>query len=263
MAASVAVIADVHGVLPALEAVLAEPDVVAAERLVSLGDVAAGPEPGAVLDRLMALGDRVVWIMGNADREMVEHRRGARIGDPITRWAASQLSDHHVARLASQRRSLTLRVDGLGKILFCHATPRRDDEAVRVDASPARWTKLLRPLPADIDGVACGHTHMPFARLASGRLVINPGSVGMPYGRAGAHWALLGPGVGLRRTPFDVEAACAAVVARSGYPNVAAWVHEVIRSPATDAEAIAALSVAALSVAALSVAALSVVALSV
>lgn len=67
--------------------------------------------------------------------------------------------------------------------------------------------------------VVCGHTHMPFTRLAHGRLVVNPGSVGMPYGRPGAHWALLGPGAALRRTTFDADAACVRVAAESGYPD--------------------------------------------
>jgi diadenosine tetraphosphatase ApaH/serine/threonine PP2A family protein phosphatase len=78
--------------------------------------------------------------------------------------------------------------------------------------------------------VVLGHTHMPFARLASGRMIVNPGSVGMPYGRAGAHWALLGPGVELRRTPCDVEAACA-ILATSGYPDVETWLDTWIRHP--------------------------------
>lgn len=236
---TVAVLADVHGVLPALDAVLAEPDVIAAERIVGLGDIAAGPEPGAVLDRLMALGDRVVWIRGNADREMVEHRNGAPIADPITRWAASQLSDEHLSRLASLPPSATIAVAGLGRLLFCHATPRSDEEVVLVDAAPARWTDAFGHLPVDVDGVVCGHTHMPSIRLAAGQLVINPGSVGMRYGRAGAHWALPGPGVGLRRTLFDVEAACAAVMARCGFPDIRFWVDDVIRTPASDFDAMA------------------------
>ncbi len=241
---SVAVIADVHGVLPALDAVLAEPDVVAAERIVALGDVAAGPEPGAVLDRLMALGDRVVWIMGNADREMVEYRSGARqqLADPISGWAARQLSHRHLARLASQPRAATIAVAGLGRLLFCHATPGSDEEVVLVDAAPARWATLLGLLPAAIDGVVCGHTHMPFARLAAGRLVVNPGSIGMPYGRPGAHWAMLGPGVELRRTLFDVEAACAALLARCGFADIGRWADEALRTPPSDVEAMAGLA---------------------
>ncbi len=85
-----------------------------------------------------------------------------------------------------------------------------------------------------------GHTHMPFCRLAGGRLVVNPGSVGMPYGRAGAHWALLGPGVQLRRTEFDAAAACAQITAESGYPDAAGWADYFVHARATDTEALAA-----------------------
>jgi hypothetical protein len=87
--------------------------------------------------------------------------------------------------------------------------------------------------------VVCGHTHMPFSRLAHGRLVVNPGSVGMPYGRAGAHWALLGPGVQLRRTVFDSGVACARVAAQSSYPDAAEWADFYLNARATDAEALA------------------------
>ena len=70
MATSVAVLSDIHGVLPALDAVLAEPAVRSAERIVLTGDIAAGPQPVQVLDRLLGLGDRVTWVRGNADREL-------------------------------------------------------------------------------------------------------------------------------------------------------------------------------------------------
>ncbi|MFI8904582.1 hypothetical protein ACIGV8_03425 [Streptomyces albidoflavus] len=85
--------------------------------------------------------------------------------------------------------------------------------------------------------MVCGNTHMPYVRLAGGRLVINFGSVGMPYGRPGAHWALLGPGADLRRTAYDVEAA-ARVAAESAYPQAAAWADTCLRAPPTDARAL-------------------------
>jgi diadenosine tetraphosphatase ApaH/serine/threonine PP2A family protein phosphatase len=86
----------------------------------------------------------------------------------------------------------------------------------------------------------CGHTHMPFVRQVDRRLVVNPGSIGMPYGAAGPHWALLGGGVQLRRTELDLEAAAARVVAGSGYENVRTWVDEYIVNNASDLEALAA-----------------------
>jgi hypothetical protein len=84
------------------------------------------------------------------------------------------------------------------------------------------------------------HTHMPFIRLVNRRLVINPGSIGMPYGRAGGHWALLSRGaVTLHRTPIDVEAACARLVAESTYPQRQEWADYYIRGTASDAQALA------------------------
>ncbi|GGZ15470.1 phosphoesterase [Streptomyces inusitatus] len=238
----VAVLSDIHGVLPALEAVLAEPDVRAADRIVLTGDIAAGPQPAQVLDLLTTLGDRVGWISGNADRELLEYRRGQRetIPDPIAPWAAAQLREDHLDLLGSLPRSLSLPVRGLGEVLFCHATPRDDEEVVLVDSRLDRWEEVFSGLDRDIRTVVCGHTHMPFVRLAHGRLVVNPGSVGMPYGRTGAHWALLGPGVELRVTEFDVGAATARLRQDSSYPGIAEWADYFLNARATDADALAA-----------------------
>jgi predicted phosphodiesterase len=237
-----AVLSDIHGALPALEAVLAEPEVAAAELIAVTGDIAAGPQPVEVLDTLLALGDRVLWVRGNADRELVEFRRDPDhpLPHPESRWAAGQLTDRHLDLLAGLPTTATAEIAGLGPVLFCHGTPRRDDETVLVDTRPARWAEVLAGVPAEIGTVVCGHTHMPFVRPAHGRQIVNPGSIGMPYGRPGAHWALLGPGVQLRRTLFDVDAACARVAAESGYPGADAWADEYLRARNSDTEAHAA-----------------------
>lgn len=240
MPETVAVLSDVHGVLPALEAVLAEPDVRAADAVVLTGDLAAGPLPDRTLDALTALGERAVWVGGNADRELVEYRRGARDGipDPIAPWAAAQLRTEQVDLLAALPASATLPVGGLGQVYFCHATPRADDETVLVDSAAGRWAAVLGGVGPEVETVVLGHTHMPFVRLTHGRLVVNPGSVGMPYGRPGAHWALLGPGgAALRRTAYDYAAACARIAAESGYADAAAWADEYVwaRNSAEDA----------------------------
>ncbi|MFE1949313.1 metallophosphoesterase family protein [Streptomyces sp. NPDC059524] len=238
----VAVLSDIHGVLPALEAVLAEPDVRSADRIVLTGDITAGPQPTQVLDLLTGLGDRVSWISGNADRELLEYRRGLRdtIPDPIAPWAADQLRDTDLALLAALPRSLTLSVNGLGKTLFCHATPRDDEEVVLVDSRLDRWAEVLDGLEPDISTVVCGHTHMPYVRLAHGRLIVNPGSIGMPYGRTGAHWALLGPGTSLRVTPYDLEAATTRLTRDSTYPDITAWSAYYLHARATDTDALTA-----------------------
>ncbi len=240
--ARLAVLSDIHGVLPALEAVLAEPEVAAADRIVVTGDIAAGPQPVEVLDLLREQGDRVLWLAGNADRELVEYRRGQRteIPDPIGPFAAQALRDDQVGFLEALPKTLTLRVRGLGTVLFCHATPRDDEELVLVDSRPARWSEILGGLASGIGTVVCGHTHMPYVRLAHGRLVVNPGSVGMPYGRPGAHWCLLGPGTDLRVTSYDIPAAVARLTAACAYPDIAAWADYHLHARATDTEVLAA-----------------------
>jgi len=237
---TVAVLSDIHGVAPALDAVLAEPDVAAAERIVLTGDLAAGPQPVDVLDRLVDLGERVVWVRGNADPELVTLARGGTtaIPDPIASWAAQQLPCRHVALLADLPHPVTLQLDGFGAVLFCHGTPRDDEEVVLVDTRLSRWEEILDAVDPDVSTIVCGHTHMPFQRLAHRRTIINPGSVGMPYGRPGAHWALVHEGVAqLRTTLFDVEAACAAIAA-TGCPEAEAWADFFVRSPAGDAQAL-------------------------
>ena len=137
-----------------------------------------------------------MWIRGNADRELVQLARGevSTVPDPIAPWAAAQLRGDQVALLAGLPPDRDPRRGRLGTVLFCHATPRDDEEVVLADSRLERWADVLGPVAPGVAAVVCGHTHMPFCRLACGRLVVNPGSVGMPYGRPGAHWALLGPG---------------------------------------------------------------------
>jgi predicted phosphodiesterase len=205
------------------------------------GDHAAGPQPVAVLDRLTSLGDRVLLVRGNADRQLAAWARGERfeVPDPVVPWAAEQLGEEHVELLAGLPHPVTVEVAGFGPVLFCHGTPRDDEEVVLVDTRLQRWAEVFADLPAEVATVVCGHTHMPFLRLVDRRVVVNPGSVGMPYGRAGGHWALLAGGaVSLRRTPVDVDAAVRAVVAGSAYPDRQQWADCFVRSAASDAEAL-------------------------
>lgn len=193
MVRSVAVLSDIHGVIPVLDAVLTEPAVMEAELIVVTGDHASGPQPTQVLDRLASLGERVLLVRGNADRELVSLARGESIDvpDAITRWAAAQLSPDHLALLAGLPRPVTVDVEGFGPSLFCHGTPRNDEEVVLVDSGLERWADVFSEIPEQVQTVVCGHTHMPFIRLVDRRLVINPGSIGMPYGGAGGSWVLL------------------------------------------------------------------------
>ena len=209
----VAVLADIHGNLPALEAVLAEPDVRAADRVVLLGDIALGPLPAESLDLLVSLGERAVWVHGNCEREVVTAYDGKAAPGPTSEGAlatAALLERRHRDLLDDLPLTVTVDVDGLGAAMFCHATPRRDDEFVLVDSPLPVWRRALGGVEEAT--VVLGHTHMPFDRLVDGRRVVNPGSVGMSYGAAGACWALLGPkcrpasdGVRRRRWPLHVS----------------------------------------------------------
>jgi predicted phosphodiesterase len=234
----VAVLADVHGNLPALEAVLAEVEAADVDRIVLLGDIALGPMPGETLDLLDALGDRAVWVHGNCEREVVAAFDGVVVpgrNGESARDCAALLGRRHRDLLDRLPMTVTLDLDGLGPTLFCHATARRDDEIVLVDSPLALWNAALDGVEERL--VVCGHTHMPFDRLADGRRVVNPGSVGMAYGPPGAYWAVLGPHVELRRTAYDVATA-AARIAASSHPGGAEWARDYVLEPPGDAEAL-------------------------
>ncbi len=239
-AARVAVLADIHGNLPALDVVLAEVEAAGADTVVLLGDIALGPMPAQTLDRLAALGDRAVWVHGNCEREMITAFDGGEVPGPngSTAVAAAALIGR-AERDRLDQLPLTVAIDiaGLGPTLFCHASPRRDDEMLLVDSSPQRWAAAL----ADVSEatVLLGHTHMHFDRLAAGHRVVNAGSVGMPYGEPGAAWALLGPEVTLRNTRYDATEA-AGLIAACGYPDAAAWATEYVLQHYSDTEALAA-----------------------
>jgi putative phosphoesterase len=216
----VAALYDIHGNLDALEAVLAEVEAAAPELVVIGGDVAAGPLPGETLDRLAQLGDRVRWVMGNADRELVNaYDRGARpedCEDPIARldaWAAQRLTREHRDLLASFEP-----VVRVGSTLFCHGSPRSDTEIITAITPEARLAPMLEEVAEDV--VVCGHTHHQFDRRALGKRVLNAGSVGMPYeDEPAAYWLWLGPDAELRRTQYDVAAAAVRMRA-AGLPDV-------------------------------------------
>jgi predicted phosphodiesterase len=223
-----AVLADIHGNVPALKAVLGEPDVAGADAVVLLGDIALGPMPAQTLELLAGLGDRAVWVHGNCEREMVTAFDGGEVPGPNGADAvasAALIGRAHRDRLDGLPLTVTLDIDGLGPTLFCHASPRRDDEMLLVDSPPQCWAAALADVDAPV--VVCGHTHMPFDRLVAGHRVINPSSVGMPYGHPGAGWALLGPDVTLRRTQYDTEAA-ARVIGASRYPTAKDWAREYV-----------------------------------
>jgi len=197
----VAALYDVHGNLPALVAVLAElPDDAA---IVVGGDIAAGPFPGETLERLRALGERVHWLRGNADRELVPGEEGL-APDDIVEWVRGRLTPEQLAFLNGLAPTVELEIDGLGRVLFCHATPQNDLDIFTERTPEDRIASQFAGLDADL--VVCGHTHVQFERTIVGLRVVNAGSVGMAYEEEpGAYWMLLGPGIESRRSPYVLD----------------------------------------------------------
>ena len=206
----VAALYDVHGNLSALEAVLAEVAAVGVEAIVCGGDVVAGPFPLECLERLQA--HDALFVRGNADRE-------------LTPWLTQQLparAGEFLAELPHVRS-----VDG---VLYCHGSPRRDDEILTRVTPPERLAAVLEGVEERL--VVCGHTHVQFDVRSGATRVVNAGSVGMPYeGRRGAFWALIDrTEVELRHTPYAIEAAVTAIRA-TAYPDaeqLATWLLEPV-----------------------------------
>jgi len=242
-----AAIYDVHGNLPALEAVLADLEGINPDLIAVGGDVVAGPMPAEVLDLLAALGETVYFVRGNADREVVaayDDRRYANAidgTDPAERaaaFAASKIDRRHWDLLTSFAERLVVEVEGVGQVLFCHGSPRSDEEIVTAATPEGRFREILAGVDQDL--IVCGHTHAQFDRRVGGKRVINAGSVGMPYqGKpVGAFWLLLGAGgVCLRRSDYDLDRAVERIRA-TGYPDAEDMAQILLEPP--DPERVAA-----------------------
>jgi len=221
-----AALADIHGNVQALDAVLADPRFAAAERVVVLGDVVAGTFPAETFDRLAAFGDRVRILRGNADRLVLEG------DDEESRWVHDRLGPERVSAVRAWPASFPLEVEGLGAVRCCHATPGDDEEILTRITPEADFAEALKGTNEPL--VVGGHTHVQFDRRVGPRRFVNVGSVGLPYeGRSGAFWALLGHGVELLRTEYDVQAAAEAALG-SGQPSAASVVETLLHPPTAE-----------------------------
>lgn len=232
----IAALYDIHGNLPALEAVLEEIVRIGVDQIVVGGDVVPGPMPREAIDRLVALDLPVRFIRGNADREVLERMQGGssealpeRIRD-VVRWTAGQLGPEHERMIAGWPGTLRVPIGDRGDALFCHATPRSDTDVF------TRFTpeERLRPIfdPLEVPLVVCGHTHMQFDRTIGRTRVMNAGSVGMPYGGSGAYWLLLAPAPELRHTPYDLARAAERIRA-TAYPMAPEFADRNVLDPPT------------------------------
>lgn len=225
----IAIIADIHGNLPALEAVLAEVAAEGIERIICLGDVATlGPQPHEVIVRLRALGCPVV--MGNTDANALATQpgEGATGGDSsndyFLQWCAGQITADDRAYLQTFQPTISLPL-GDGATLLCyHGSPRSYDEWIVAETPDDALHEMLAATPAQL--YAGGHTHQQLLRRHRAALVLNPGTVGFvkdaippaaPIGNPSwAEYAVVASDggrldVSLRRVPFDLDALFAAI----------------------------------------------------
>ena len=236
----IALIADIHGNLPALDAVL---EVLAREhpdRIVCLGDVASdGPQPREVLARLRVLGCPMV--MGNADAALLAPAAIAAASDDarriadITRWGAAQLDDADRTFIASFRPTVEMALESGKTLCCCHGSPRSYDDIIVATTPEEEIVGMMAGAEANV--VAGGHTHIRLLRAWRGREIVNPGSVGLAYEFRGdgsvrvppwAEFAIFSAAddgalrVDFRRIPYDREATLRAIHER-GLPHAAWW----------------------------------------
>lgn len=234
----IAALADIHGNLPALRAVLAELEREHVDAIVVGGDVVGGPLVRETLELLAARPEPLHWVAGNSERETLAVYDGEPAADdPAGRsatWSAQAIDAGWRAELGSWPISLAL--DG---VCFCHGSPRRDDEILTRLTPPDALADALTGTSERL--IVGGHTHQQMVRaLDDGRTYANAGSVGMPYeGRPGAFWMVVEDGTPVPRfTDYDVEAAVAEM-RRSGFPDLDDLLTEALLTP-VDADEVAA-----------------------
>jgi predicted phosphodiesterase len=230
----VAAIADVHGNAMALEAVLAELEREQPDLIVSCGDLTWGSLPRESVALLEPWGDRVLYVRGNSERELQERTM---LDSEVARWEFERHDDPVLQDyVRSVRPQVAVEIDGLGPTLFCHGSPRSDEECVTVATPAERVEEFMAGVQAAC--IVTAHTHMQYDRRVGETRLLNPGSVGLPYELepGNAYWALLGPDVELRRTPYDLDAAIERM-RPAGMPKFD-QIEELMRTPPPQAEVI-------------------------
>jgi predicted phosphodiesterase len=225
----IAALYDIHANLPALQAVLEQVRRARADHIVVGGDVLPGPMPRDTLQRLLDLDIPVHFIYGNGEVAVLRAMAGQELAgvpevyQPSIRWTAEQVHDQQQT-LAAWPMTLQLEIPGLGGVLFCHATPRNENECFTRLTPDDRLLPIFDGLTASL--IVCGHTHMQFDRVVGGTRVVNAGSVGMPFGEPGADWLLLGAAatdrgddepVQMQHTAYDL-AKTAELIRATRYP---------------------------------------------
>jgi putative phosphoesterase len=225
----IAALYDIHGNLPALQAVLSEVSGLSVDLVVFGGDLCWGPVPRETLELIQTV-ENARFVRGNADRSVAKGYEDG-IEESIlrvTRWSHEQLELHHREFLAAQPETVIAEAEELGDIFFCHGSPRSDEESITTATRDDRLHEMLSGVEQRI--VVCGHTHAQFERASGMKRVVNAGSVGLPFGAPGAYWALLGPDIELRRTDYDYERAAEMFLDKGG-PEAQGFAEHALAPP--------------------------------
>jgi putative phosphoesterase len=239
----IAIISDIHGNLTALEATLADLASQGADQVVCLGDVASsGPQPHEVLRRLQ--DQEIPSIMGNTDAWLLNpkpytgeeafHQKVYAIDE----WCARQLSAADREYLRTFEPTLEIAIDARRRLLCYHGSPQSNQDIIVATTPNEELERFLGGYQAAV--LAGGHTHAQMLRRFRESIVINPGSVGLPYERVAsgegernvpwAEYALLSAdgdslSVAFRRVPLDVSEIVQAALS-SGMPHADWWVSD-------------------------------------
>lgn len=234
----IALISDIHGNLFALDAVLRELEHEEFDHLVCLGDVADGPQPSEAIERVRGLGCPA--IMGNWDAAFLHgmpeptDEVSQKLGDIGAFWA-DKLSDADRAYLATFVPTLELPLDEGGHVLFFHGSPRSYDDWIFGGTPDADVEAMLDGREAPV--MVGGHTHLQLIRRLESGMLINPGSVGLPFQHWWPNTIVIAPWaeygllevepderlrVDLRRTSYDVGALLD-LSRESGMPHAEWW----------------------------------------
>ncbi len=227
---------DVHGNLPALEAVLDDIASVGVDGRYVLGDlVGYAPWPNEVLDLLQA--EAIPAVMGNYDEGTgfdaddcgcaYTNPIEKALGDASFAWTKAHTSAANKTWLRSLAREIWFEADGL-RFLLVHGSPRRINEYMYEDKPDSTFARIAAGANAEV--IACGHTHRPYEKTVAGAWFINDGSAGKPKdGDPRACWALVdgvARSVEFRRVEYDVEQTAQAILASDLPHEFAAQVRE-------------------------------------
>ena len=232
----IAALYDIHGNLPALEAVFDEIMAENVDRVVIGGDVVAGPMARETIAYLKDASQKmhIDFIHGNHESEMLSSVNGEPINSLSSRaeeeakWAAAQLSEADVQFVAGWPLVLQLDLPHFGTVLFCHATPKDDMTVFTAKSDESRLFSLFVDVSAAI--VVCGHTHMQFDLKIGDVRVLNAGSVGFPFGHTGADWLLMGDQIEFRHTNYALDDAAQRIRA-THYPESASFADNILQAP--------------------------------